>query len=78
MFLPGEAGGEPLQHLSVSEAPGQELVRGSEKERETQTGSEDSHWTEGHLLSAPTAARVRPVRTSCLDTHTVIPQPEPV
>lgn len=56
MFLPGEVGGEPLQHLSVSEAPGEELVRGSEKERETETGSQDSHWTEGHLLSAPTAA----------------------
>lgn len=55
MLLPGEAGGEPLQHVSISEAPGEELVRGSEKERQTQTGSEDSHRTEGHLLSAPAA-----------------------
>lgn len=35
MLLPGEAGGEPLQHISISETPGEELVRSSEKERKT-------------------------------------------
>lgn len=35
MLLSGETGGEPLQHISVSEISGEELVRGSEKERKT-------------------------------------------
>lgn len=35
MLLPGEAGGESLQHISGSETPGEELVRSSEEEWET-------------------------------------------
>ncbi len=58
MLLPGEAGRKPLQHISVSETSGGELVRSSEKEWKTQTGSKDSHRTESRLLSAPTAARL--------------------
>ncbi|CAJ1058034.1 putative fibroblast growth factor 1 [Xyrichtys novacula] len=48
--------------LSISEISGGELVCSSEKERQTQTGSKDSHWTEGHLLSAPTAERVKTLK----------------
>lgn len=61
MLFPGEAGGEPLQHLHVSEASGQALVRGPEEEREAQTGRQDSHRTEGHILPAETAGRRRRV-----------------
>lgn len=56
MLLPGEAGGEPLQHLPVPQTPGQEVVRRPEKERQTQAGPQDSHGPEGRLLFAPTAA----------------------
>lgn len=62
MLLPGEAGGEPLQHLPVPQTPGQEVVRRPEKERQTQAGPQDSHGTEGRLLFAPTAAGQRRVK----------------
>lgn len=35
MLLPGEPGGEPLQHLPVPQTPGQEVVRRPEKERQS-------------------------------------------
>lgn len=66
MLLPGEAGGEPLQHLPVPQTPGQEVVRRPEKERQTQAGPQDSHGTEGRLLFAPTAAGQRRVKKASL------------
>lgn len=33
VLLPGEDGGEPLQHVQVSEVPGQRLVPGAQEER---------------------------------------------
>lgn len=72
MLLPGEAGGEPLQHLPVPQTPGQGVVRRSEEERETKDGPQDSPGTEGRVLSAPTAAGRRRVTTMVGDEGTTI------
>ena len=50
ILLCGDAGGEPLQHLSAPEVQGEELVCGAEEERQAQTGPSDPHRAESHLL----------------------------
>lgn len=62
MLFPGEDGGEPLQHLPGPEVPRQELVRGTEEERETQTWLQNPHRAEGHLLLATAVGRHRGVK----------------
>ncbi|XP_070373367.1 fibroblast growth factor 1 isoform X1 [Equus asinus] len=53
MFVPGKAGGKPLQHLHIQEARREELVRWSQEEWELQTRSSDSLWAESNLVSSP-------------------------
>ncbi|XP_070088689.1 fibroblast growth factor 1 isoform X2 [Equus przewalskii] len=53
MFVPGKAGGKPLQHLHIQEACREELVRWSQEEWELQTRSSDSLWAESNLVSSP-------------------------
>lgn len=54
MFVPGKAGGKPLQYLHLQNACREELVCGSQEEREQQAWSSDSLWPEGDFVPPST------------------------